>query len=332
MIRKLALMLVAATTFASAAQAEVNEVRIARQFGLVHLPLIVMEDKKLIEKHAEAAGLKGMKATYHKLASTGGINEALLAGQLDFAPNGAPSLLTIWDKTKGTSNEVRGLIAVNEFTFFLNVNRPDLKSIKDLNDKDRIAVSAVKVSVPAILLQMAAMKEWGKENYTRLDRFTVSMAHPDGMAALLSRREITGHFTSPPYMHLELEKPGITKMLSSDDILGGATVGTILFGTSRFVNANPKASKAVVDAVKEAVNYVNSNPKEAAELYLRASGDKAPLDEVVRQLTEPGLVFIATPRNFMTYARFMHEIGTTKNVPATWKDAFFPLIHDLPGS
>jgi NitT/TauT family transport system substrate-binding protein len=121
-------------------------------------------------------------------------------------------------------------------------------------------------------------------------------------------------------------------MLSSDDIIGGATVGTILFGTSRFVNANPKASKAVVDAVKEAVSYVNANPKEAAELYLRTSGDKTPLDEIVRQITEPGLVFIATPRNFMTYARFMHEIGTTKNLPASWKDAFFPLIHDLAGS
>jgi len=332
MVRNLALVLAAAALLAPAVKAEVNEVRIARQFGLAHLPLIVMEDRKLIEKQAEKEGLKGMKATYHKLASTGGINEALLAGQLEFAPNGAPSLLTIWDKTKGTSNEVRGLVSVNEFTFFLNVNRPGLRSIKDLTDKDRIAVSAVKVSVPAILLQMAAMKEWGKENYTRLDRLTVSMAHPDGMAALLARREITGHFTSPPYMHLELEKPGITKMLSSDDILGGATVGTILFGTSRFVNANPKASKAVVEAVKEAVAYVNANKKEAAELYLRTSGDKTPANEIVRQLTEPGLVFIATPRNFMTYARFMHEIGTTKNLPATWKDAFFPLIHDLPGS
>ena len=332
MISRLALAVTAAALLAPAARAEVSEVRIARQFGLVHLPLIVMEDRKLIEANAEKAGLKGLKATYHKLASTGGINEALLAGQLEFAPNGAPSLLTIWDKTKGTSNEVRGLIAVNEFTFFLNVNRPELRSIKDFGDKDRIAVSAVKVSVPAILLQMAAMKEWGKESYTRLDRLTVSMAHPDGMAALLARREITAHFTSPPYMHLELEKPGVTKMLSSDDILGGATVGTILFGTSRFVNANPKASRAVVDAAKEAVAYINANKKEAAQLYLRASGDKASVDEIVRQLTEPGLTFIATPRNFMTYARFMHTIGTTKNLPASWKDAFFPLIHDLPGS
>jgi NitT/TauT family transport system substrate-binding protein len=332
MLKNLVLGLIAAAFLAPAVNAEVAEVRIARQFGLAHLPLIVMEDRKLIEKHAESQGIKGMKATYHRLASTGGINEALLAGQLDFAPNGAPSLLTIWDKTRGTSNEVRGLISFNEFTFFLNVNRPDLKSLQDLTDKDRIAVSAVKVSVPAILLQMAAMKEWGKANHTRLDRLTVSMSHPDGTAALLARREITGHFTSPPFMHQQLTKPGITKMMSSDDILGGPTVGTILFGTSRFVNANPRASRAVVEAVKEAVAFINANKKEAAELYLRTSGDKTPVDEIVRQLTEPGLVFIATPRNFMTYARFMHEIGTTKNLPATWKDAFFPLIHDLPGS
>jgi NitT/TauT family transport system substrate-binding protein len=34
----------------------------------------------------------------------------------------------------------------------------------------------------------------------------------------------------------------------------------------------------------------------------------------------------------MKYAEFMHDIGTLKGQPKSWKDLFFPLIHDGPGS
>jgi len=34
----------------------------------------------------------------------------------------------------------------------------------------------------------------------------------------------------------------------------------------------------------------------------------------------------------MKYAEFMHRIGTLKNLPASWKDLFFPEIHGVPGS
>jgi NitT/TauT family transport system substrate-binding protein len=34
----------------------------------------------------------------------------------------------------------------------------------------------------------------------------------------------------------------------------------------------------------------------------------------------------------MKYADFMHEIGSLKQHPTTWKDLFFPEIQDSPGS
>ena len=39
-----------------AAHAEVSEVKITKQFGLGFLPLMVMEDQKLVEKQSKAAG------------------------------------------------------------------------------------------------------------------------------------------------------------------------------------------------------------------------------------------------------------------------------------
>ena len=38
----------------------------------------------------------------------------------------------------------------------LNTANPDIKSIKDFTERDRIAVPSIKVSVQAVLLQMAA--------------------------------------------------------------------------------------------------------------------------------------------------------------------------------
>lgn len=322
-----------AASAALAQSKEVSEIKITRQFGLAFVPLMVMEHEKLIEKHAQKLGLPGLKAVFPQLQSTQGINDALLAGQVDFAPNGAPSLLTIWSRTRGTPNEVRGVIGINQIPFWLNVNRPEIKSIRDFTEKDKIVVTAIKVSVPAIILQMAAEKEWGRENYAKLDSLTVSMSHPDGMVAFLSKREITAHFTSPPFMHQELKYPGIRRLMSSDDVLGGPTVGSIMMTTSKFREANPRAFQTFVAATMEAIDFVNSDKRRAAEIYLKISGDKKnSVDEIERQLKDPNFAFIATPRNFMKYAEFMHRIGTLKVLPSSWKDVFFPEIHKMPGS
>jgi len=38
------------------------------------------------------------------------------------------------------------------------------------------------------------------------------------------------------------------------------------------------------------------------------------------------------PENSMKFAAFMQSVGSLKEVPKSWKDLFFPEIHDLNGS
>ena len=69
----------------------------------------------------------------------------------------------------------------------------DFETSPHFSDKDRIAMPAVKVSIQAVTLQMAAEQEFGQGQHGRLDHLTVSMSHPDATAALLSgRSEVTG--------------------------------------------------------------------------------------------------------------------------------------------
>jgi NitT/TauT family transport system substrate-binding protein len=216
---------------------------------------------------------------------------------------------------------------------WLNVNNPNIKSIRDLTEKDKIAVTAVKVSIPAIILQMAALKEWGKDSYAKFDPLTVSMSHPDGMAAFLSKRDITGHFTSPPFMYKELEQPGIHRILSSDDVMGGPTTFSNLYSTSKFRDANPRTFKAVLAAFSEAIDLINRDKKAAAEIYLKMSGDrKSTVADIQKQIEDPNMLFTTTPRNIQKYADFMFEVGSIKNKAGSWKDIYFPEIHHLPGS
>ena len=315
------------------AHAEVSEVRITKQFGVGFLPLMVMEDQKFVEKQSKAAGLPEVKGVFMTLSNPAAMNDGLLSGQIDFGTNGPPAIITIWSRTKGSGNEIKGAAGMVLTPMWLNVNNPAIKSIRDLTDKDKIAVTAVKVSIPAIIMQMAALKEWGKDSYARLDPLTVSMSHPDGMAAFLSKRDITAHFTSPPFMYKELEQPGIHRIMSSDDVMGGPTTFSNLYSTSKFHDANPRVYKAVLAAFTEAIELINKDRKQAAEIYLRVSGDKkSTVAEIQKQLEDPNLVFTATPRNIQKYADFMFEVGTIKIKPNSWKDIYFPEIHALPGS
>ena len=85
-------------------------------------------------------------------------------------------------------------MAMNRQPAYLMTRNPNIKSIRDFTDNDRIALPAPKVSVQAIMLQMIAEKTFGK--FDVLDKLTVGMSHPDGTAAMLSGKlEVQSHFT-----------------------------------------------------------------------------------------------------------------------------------------
>ena len=315
------------------ALAESGEVRAAQQFGLSYLALMIMEDSKLVEKHAKAAGLGDIKVTWAKLGGPGAMNDALLSGGIDFATGGVPSLITLWSKTRGTGNEVRGVGALNSMPVNLVTSNPNVKSIRDFTDKDKIAVTTVKVSTQALLLQMAAAKEFGDHNYAKLDPLTVSLPHPDAMTALLSGGgTITAHFSSPPFQYQEAAKPGIRTILNNYEILGGPATFNVVWSTTKFRDANPKIYTAFVAAFEEATSIINRDKRAAAELYKRMSGTKESVEELVKMMEDPLVEYTLAPKSIMKTAEFMARIGTIKEAPASWKDLFFPNVYNMPGS
>ncbi len=315
------------------AHAEVDVVKIPKGAGGIgFLPLVVMEEKKLVEAEAQKLGLK-LTAEYVKLGGPAVVNDMLLAGAAHFAPAGPPAFITIWDRTRANM-KVKGVAAMTSIPMYLNTKAPHLKSLKDLTPNDKIAVTAVKVSIPAIIMQMAAIKESGKDQYAKYDPYTVSLQHPDGVIALLSgRSEITAHFTSPPFHQRERRDPAVRTIATSNEIMGGPSTFTMLYSPSKFVEENPKAYAAVLKGLQAAIDFINNDKKAAAEVFLASEEGKGwKIDDLMEILNDPDIRFTTSPESVLKYAHFMADVGSIKQRPANWQEMFFPEIHGVPGN
>src|SRR3954470_469225 len=169
-----------------ATSASAAEIRLAEQFSMGYLQFNVMKRDRLIEKYAAQHGLKDFTVSWQRFNGPSAMNEALLSNSTDIVSGGVPGLITLWDKTQGTSFEVRGICALSSQPFLLNTSNPAIKSITDFSERDRIAVPSVKVSVQAVMLQIAVAAAFGEENFSKLDALTVSMSPPDATIALLT--------------------------------------------------------------------------------------------------------------------------------------------------
>jgi NitT/TauT family transport system substrate-binding protein len=312
---------------AGRAGAEVAELRLARQYGISHLAMALLDELQLVQKHAAKAGLGDIKVSWRRFSDGPGMNEALLSGNLDVANGGLTALIVLFDKSKGAFT---GLSALSSMPAVMMTRNANLKSVKDFTEQDRIALVS-RVSMQAIILRMFAEQAFGAGEANKLDHLTVTLPHPEAMAALISgRTEITSHFTAAPYYQQE-EAAGVRRSLNSYDILGGPATYSVAWASKRFMEENPKTTRAVLAALEEATDLIKSDPRRAAEAYVKAEDAKLDPAWVERIIRDPENVFTMTPQNVMKFADFMAKTGAIRQSPASWKE-LFPLLAELPGS
>jgi NitT/TauT family transport system substrate-binding protein len=309
-----------------------SEIKITRQPSIIYMPTHIMEAQKLIEKQAAARGLPDLKVEWINFSGGGNATDALLTGNVDVVNTGVGNMLLLWDRTKGG---VKGIVATSALPLILVTRDPKIKSLRDYEPTDKIAVPTVKVSTQAILLQIAAEKEFGAGQETKLDASTVQMSHPDAFIALTNpRHEVASHFSAPPIVFQELKTvPGAHLVTDSAQILGTPLTVAVMFATTRFADGNPKAVEAIRAASAEALDMIRNDTRKAVEIYKESSKDRLSVDELVEMLKEPGMMaFGPEPQGTMKFAEHLHKIGTLRTKPMSWKDFFLPASHDLAGN
>ena len=329
---KFLLLALTCLAIATGARAETNELRIAQQTSIAFLQFNVMKHQDLIQKHAAKLGIPDLKVTFATFNGPDAMNDALMAGAVDVVSGGPPGLLIIWSKTFGTAQEVRGVAGLAQMHWLLNTRNPNVKHIRDFGPNDKIAMPAIKLAAQSVLLEMAAAKEWGDKNYEKLDGITVSLSPSDTTAGLLSGGSaFNSGFTVSPFQEMQLKDPAIHTVLDSRDLIGDSTA-SYAWTSKKFHDANPKVYRALIEAWKEASDFIMANKKETVAYYLedtRAKVDPAVIQAV---LDNPSTRYSPVPVKSMVWAEFLHRVGRNKVMPKTWKDMFFPEIYDLPGN
>jgi NitT/TauT family transport system substrate-binding protein len=299
---------------------EITRLRIVTQPGLAYVQLIVMREHRLIEKR-----LPGVEIAWRQLTSSPVIRDAMVARQVDIGAGGVGPFVQAVDK----GLDWKTLGALTEMPLYLNCARGDIRRLRDVKPTDRIAMPAVG-SIQHVALQMAAEKELGDPR--KLNQQIVAMSHPDATAAILAKREITCHLTSPPFQYEQLRDKGIHKVLDSYQAAGGPHTFNLVWASAQWVRANPVATRAFVEALREATDFVTRKSVEAARLYAASEKSKSSPEEIAAIMNQDGIKYTMTPSGLVKFAAFMGKIGMIKTVPASWRDYAFDHLHDLPGS
>ena len=313
----LCLVLVTGWSFAPRIHsAPVEEIKIAGQFGLVYAPLMVAQSRKIFEKY-------GLKPVWKEYGSGGAVREALISGEVDVGFMGIPPFLIGWDKGcqwKAAMGFV--VVPVGLVTY-----DPNIKSLKDFKTGDKIAVPSPG-SVQHILLAMAAEKELGSA--TALDNNIVAMPHPDAAAALISKKGIKAHFTTPPYLFEELSQPGFHLVVDDITIFGHPFSFNVGVASERFHDRRPVVYSSFVNAISEAMAWINANKKAVANLL--APEFKLTPEKTMAYLTWEGMNYTTAPYGLMGFAEFMQKAGYIKKAPQQMEEIAFENVLAFVGS
>jgi NitT/TauT family transport system substrate-binding protein len=330
-----ALSLLAASVLPAAAE-PARQLRIGVQYGLGYLPLYVAKDAGFLADRMRKQGLDPAKVEIVPFAGGPQINDGLLSGNLEIGSGGLTAMMVVCDKTRRAGDaQLLGATALASVPYELFTTDPELKSLRDLNkDRDRIGVPSVKISVPAIYLQMAAERLYGAGQQAALDEYTVSLAQPDGIIALLSGGGVVnGYLLSPPFIQQVSSKPGIHRAWSSNELFETPATALSTWTTVKFRRDNPKLFAAFVAAMRDAIELIDADPLRAAGIYVNNEKSKLAPDFIAAVLADKtSIAFSLAPRQSQQIAEFLSRVNSIKTKPATWRDFFFPDIHAEDGS
>jgi NitT/TauT family transport system substrate-binding protein len=307
-------------------------VKFVQQRGLLYIPVDVMVSGGVLQAEATKLGLGKIEASATALSGPGPILDALVSGAADYGTAALPSLLTIWEKTRGSANEIKAVGTVSNGAMTLYTINPNIKTLADFTDSDRIAVPTVKLSFNAMMLQMAAEQLWNDPH--RLDHLTVALGHPDAVTALSAgygKATITAHIGVQPFTDRGLKLPGAHVITDSRKVFGGPLTQIVLLASKQTRDRNPALFQAVAAALQEAIRVANADKRAAAALWKEAQKAPDSIDDLVAQLDDPGFEFTARPQRIGHFTAFLNRIGTMKTKPASWKDLFWETAHQQEG-
>ena len=278
-----------------------DKITIAYQYGIQYGPIEIMQHQKMLEEK-----LPNVEIEYIIQPSGAAINEGVISGDIDVAYMGGAPFLIGYDKGvpykmySAISGISMGLITWDE-----NIN-----SLADFKDNDKIAVVSIG-SMQHILLSMAAEKELGDSK--ALDKYLVSMSHPDSLTALLSKTDVKAYLASPPFYNKALKEEGFKEILSISEMMGGNYNHIVGVVSNNFAESYPEEFKALIEATNEAIDLINTDLDKSAEILAEMEGTEK--EEMTQYLQIEQGNYKSEITTIMETAQFMEREGYISKAP-----------------
>lgn len=236
---------------ASGVRAE-DTVRIAVGVDPVYTPWWIAQAQGFYAKY-------GIKADITQLAGGPDVGDATMAGEADIGSSGSATLMPrivrgglLVIGTMATSPDALKMVALN--------------SIKTLDDLKGKKVGTVAGSTTDYLWVLLARKLNIPES-----SFTLVATPPPELVPSLDRQDIDAYFCWEPWPSRAIDVSGKDKvhiLANSGDV--GYMLNFIVVANKNFIAANPDLAVRVLAALRDAIDFQNSHPTEAAQI----GGDK----------------------------------------------------------
>lgn len=288
----LILSLILLSGCSSIQQREEKTISIAEQYGLAYAPVTIMKELNYLEKAGE-----NIKIEWKKLSNTAAIRESMLAGEVDIGFMAIPPFLIGRDK----GMDWKMISGLSESPLALMTNKEHIDSLEDLESTDKIVLPQPG-SIQHILLSMASEIKFG--DAAKFDDQLVTMNHPDGMNALLRGREISAHFTSPPYIFMESQEKGIKSILRGEEAMGGEF--TFIVGTAvKEFYSDSELSTLFLEALDKSIAYINDNPKKSAEILAKYYDLSE--EQILEYISWEGMKYTSEIKGVEKFVSFMND-------------------------
>ena len=308
------LVLVGCSSGKGKGNGETAKLSIAYQYGFAYIPLQIMQEQKLIEKHYG----QPVAIDWQVIASGSAINEGIIAGSIDVAGMGIPPLVT--GVANGVPYKMYSGLSVQPMG--MHTFRSDLNSLADFAQDDKIALVSYG-SIQHISLALACEAELGDPH--ALDDNILNMSNPDGMQALISET-VAAHVTLAPYLNMEEDMEQMHEIEAVRKSFPAGYQVVVAVATEKLHDENPALYDAVVKATAEAIDYVNENLPEVAEMMYEQEG--VDLETMQRYLNAEGLLYSTSTTGVLELSEFMGRTGMVENAPATLEEIAFENLLD----
>ena len=220
------------------------------------LQLLVMKDKKLLEKEFEKDGIK---VNWHNMGTSPEAARAMGGGSLDIAGNMNTAALLMLN-SEGLP--VRALTGTAHPTSnFAIVSKPGTTlSVKDLKGKQ---VVGPKGTFLHQLLVAALEKEGLKESDVQF----ISMGIPKALSTVLAGRADAALVASSAL--IKANRAGAKTIINAEGLVEPTLVMTT---TEKFAKEHPDIVKRVKKVSDQALEWMNNNPQLTAEMGAKEHG------------------------------------------------------------